>query len=277
VSDDYLAGEEELILHTLQTIDRLQLTVDELGALTIDLGLNDPLGGDLGLPSAAVDIDASRRSLLSKSLLEVEEGVLSLAPWFNLMVDAVSRPLLEVRMRRVHRDVQYEWTLFLDSRLGVQQQTGGDGVVVWAPFGAEHLVDIMFDAVGVRELSADITAQFETTIGQLNEWEDPHSDGADGPTGADRYRQGLRSVDRYTSMLVVIDQSDPAEMKSADLAWLDLASDGRWIVEVTGAGPPDADMPAVVTSVATEEVVRRVLALLPLDPEEVMRLASAHA
>jgi hypothetical protein len=274
---DNEAASEELVAEILSTLGAIKLTVDELATLTRDLDLPDPLGGEFGVSTATVDTEAARRSLLAKGFAELEEGSLALAPWFTLLTNAVSEPLLSVRMKRVLRDVNYEWTLFLDGRIGVQQQTGGDGVVLWAPFCAEHLVDIIFDALSVTGESpapgADLLS-FSTTMGSVNEWEEGFGERFDADTAQGRYQAGLDVADRASSMIVVADfQKEEPVVK--DLAWLDLSRFGRWMISIPD-GLPEATSEVTVSELDTKSLVQAVLSLLPIDAAEVMELAQMH-
>jgi hypothetical protein len=282
VSNDLSIGEEdeaatqELVAEILANVGAIKVTVDELATLTRDLDLLEPLGGEFGLSTATVDTEAARRSLLAKGFAELEEGSLALAPWFTLLTNAVTEPLLSVRMKRVLRDVNYEWSLFLDGRIGVQQQTGGDGVVLWAPFGAEHLVDIIFDALSVTKGHApgEKLLSFTTTMGSVNEWEEGFGERFNADTPQGRYQSGLEVADRASSMIVVADFQNEQPIVR-DLAWLDLGESGRWLISV-GEGIPEATSEVTVSELDTKSLVRAVLALLPIDASEVMELAQMH-
>ena len=267
--------EQELIDQVLTQVGSIRLSIDELVTLSSDLDLTEPLGGDLGIPSGTIEQEGARRSLLSKQfLVEGQGGGLELQPWFTLLADAVAEPLLVVRMRRAYLDHYFEWTVFLDGRLGVQQQVGSDGIVTWAPFGAEQLVDIMFDALEVGHTSDPQFGSFASTIGELTEWESADPDLMHDSIAAEEYCRGLRSPQRTTSMVVVIDKTAGDIASSRDLAWLNLGDEGCWLLRCQDEGVPQASSSVDVERVGSRRLAEEVLSLLPLDASEVMRLAA---
>lgn len=271
MSADSLPGDHASVASALLgAIDYVELTVDELAALSIDLDLAQTLGGpDVAVDPTSVDLIAARRSLLSKNFITGNEGTPELQPWINVMVDVVDDPVLSIRMRRSTKEVSYAWTLFVDTDIGVQQQSGVDGVVVWAPFAPETAVDIMFDAlhlVGTRSSSGFEFAMSLHELEALDELAVARSAcPSQAPPSVVEYFAGLMSPERALQMVSVVDRSDQIH-RSGDLTWLDLGDAGYWAMTV----PDDPSGQVFLRQVSTTELLRDLFALLPIDAEEVM-------
>jgi hypothetical protein len=246
------------------SIELVMLTVDELVTLSIDLELPVILDGGLDVLPSAVDSEAARRSLASKGFVgEAEDGP-QLAPWLTLMADVASDPLVMVRMRRIKPDVAYEWTLFVDEHLGVQQQVGEDGVIAWAPFAVGDLFHIIVDAMGVdgRELEGDAVS-FETSASLLAELDAAADSGvASSVAGVSPlYVSDLGRGSTSTSMLTIVDRTvDPA--KVTDLVFAELSARFWELSFVAGSN-------VRVTSRSGESLLRLIVSALPIDPEDV--------
>jgi hypothetical protein len=254
----------------LRDIDHVMLTVDELATISIDLALPVVLDGGIESESRTIDHEAARRSLASKGLvLDTELGT-ELAPWLTLMADTASDPLLLVRMRRTSPEISFEWTLFVDHLLGVQQQSGADGVVMWAPFPVVDVSDLIVEALTLEPTSIDapvsFDASFETLtridslVGERNELSS-----ADFPGIPDRYLSGVAASGNATLNIGVLDRTvEPPRLH--ELSWAALNGE-YWEIKPSDAANLYQSI-VTITLRSGEELRRQILSFFPSADEE---------
>jgi hypothetical protein len=267
VSDDELGI---YIDEILREVDHMLLTVDELATISIDLGLPIALDGGLDLNEAVIDHEAARRSLASKGLVLATEAGTELAPWLTLMADTASDPLLLVRMSRTTPEVSFEWTLFADHLIGVQQQSGADGVVMWAPFPVADVTDLIVDALNIEHVEITEPISFEASLETLSRidalvGERIEVSGSDFPGIPSSYLSAVVGKDNSTLNIGVLDRTlEPPELH--ELSWAVL--DGQyWEMkpfEVLGDTPPTLTM----TLRSGEDILRQILSFFPSVDEE---------
>jgi hypothetical protein len=254
----------------LREVDHVLLTVDELVTISVDLALPITLDGGVEFEGRQIDHEAARRSLASKGLvLDTDEGT-ELAPWLTLMADTASDPLLVIRMRRTKPEVSYEWTLFVDHLLGVQQQSGTDGVVMWAPFPVADVTDLVVDALILepREISQAIAfeAPFES-LARIDQLVGEHKElsPSDFPGIPSRYLAAVAGTDNSTLNIGVLDRTVEPPLLH-ELSWTAMGHE-YWEMktsdELNGA-------PATLTMTlrSGEDILRQILSFFPSSDEE---------
>ncbi len=254
----------------VSTIEHVMLTVDELVTLSVDLELPIVLDGGLDVRRESVDAEAARRSLGSKGFVVETGSGPQLAPWLTMMADVASDPLVVIRMRRSKPDVAYEWTLFVDENLGVQQQVGDDGIIAWAPFAVGDVLAIVLDAMGIdgRELDGQ-PISFDTRTELLLQLDAAAQSGdvasAPAPGVLMAYITDLLLGYRSTSTLTIVDRTvEPG--KVTDIAFAELGSH-FWELSFLD------DSTVHVSNQSGEMLTRSIVRALPIDEEAVFALA----
>jgi hypothetical protein len=254
----------------LREIDHVILTVDELAAISTDLALPIVLDGGIESDGRAIDHEAARRSLASKGLvLDTELGT-ELAPWLTLMADTASDPLLLIRMRRTSRETSFEWTLFVDHLLGVQQQSGADGVVMWAPFPVSDVSDLIVEAVALEPTQISVPLSFEASfevLAGLDAIVGAHSElsVAEFPGIPERYLAAVSSPGNTTLNIGVLDRTvEPPQLH--ELSWAALNGE-FW--EIRPSDTANVYQSTVtITLRSGEELLRQILSFFPSVDEE---------
>jgi hypothetical protein len=254
---------EELAGDIVRSIEHITLTVDELAVISMDLQLPSTLDGGVEFDIATLDADAARRSLLSKGCVRATDAGIQLAPWLTMMADVASDPFAMIRMRRTRPDVDYEWTLFVNQYLGVQQQSSEDGLVMWAPFEVGDVFEIIVEAMGIdlREIEGEptsfsIPATVLETLDQESGGDTFGSSAAGVPT---EYLADLK-VGGSTSMMTIIDRStEPPRI--TDVVWAEL-SDRYWKLDFPEISGADVQ----VTKQSGRALAEQILRALSIDP-----------
>jgi hypothetical protein len=262
---------DALLEELFESVTSMVLTVDELVAISHDLQLPSLLNGGLGVEVTDVNLESARRSLASKGLLTDDPEGPQLAPWLTLMADVVSDPILVFSMRREEPETRYEWMLFADQHLGVQQQVSEGGLIAWAPFRVESTIEIVCTALQLEHLESPSVGSFLSTLGNLAKADLAARDGADvsvvlgADTVAEVYGASL-SHPVGTSMLSFVDRSQTPPT-SSDLVWTELADSGYWQLEFSSASAPTDDTPVTVTQRSGRDLFEQIVRALPIDPE----------
>ena len=257
----------------LANIGAVELTVDELASIGEDLGLAIGFAVAADQAPAGEPSLAARRSLASKQFLhEVDDGW-ALAPWLEMMVDTVVEPLLVIKARRTSESETYEWSFFLDSLLGVQQQVSQSGLVAWAPFEPGNLLDLLFDAgqLGNRPLET-LGESFTIPLSLLRTVDQARGSGDDdgaleildragvGEAVRSAYVTSLRGCAPNSSMFSVLDRTvQPPRL--VDLSWIDVGVGGFWRIDI--APDPSTSPMVTVSHCDGSSLAQALAALLP--------------
>jgi hypothetical protein len=254
----------------IREIDHVLLTVDELATISTDLALPIVLDGGIESDGRQVDHEAARRSLASKGLvLDTEIGT-QLAPWLTVMADTASDPLLLVRMRRTSREISFEWTLFVDHLLGVQQQSGADGVVMWAPFPVADVSELIVEALILEPTAVAAPISFKAsfeTLSRIDSFVGAHRDLVllDFPGVPEQYLAAVVSPGNTTLNIGVLDRTiEPPALH--ELSWACLNGE-YWEMK-----PSDAanvyQSTVTITLRSGDDLLRQILTFFPSADEE---------
>jgi hypothetical protein len=257
---------EELASDIIGSIEHITLTVDELAVISMDLQLPSLLDGGVEFDLGVVDAEAARRSLMSKGCVVTTDAGMQLAPWLTMMADVASDPFAIVRMKRTRPDVDYEWTLFVNQYLGVQQQSSDDGLVAWAPFEVGDLFEIIVEAMGIDDrvvqgepISFTTAAAVLEALDQASLEDSFGASSAGIPAG---YLADLKSGGSTSLMTIVDRTNEPPHI--TDVVWAELG-DRYW--ELRFPETPGADVQ--VTSQSGKALAEQILRALSIDPAEV--------
>jgi hypothetical protein len=265
---------DALVAELLDEVISVILTVDELVTISHDLGLSMLLNGGLGVTVEEVDLESARRSLASKGLLVEHDSGPQLIAWLTLMADVVSDPILVFSLRREEPETRYEWMLFADQHLGVQQQVSEGGLIAWAPFKVENTMEVVTSALQLENLEAVSGGSFISTLGKLAQAdlvarEGGHVGSILGLDDATQAYGASLSRPIGTSMLSFVNRSYTPPV-STDLVWTELADSGYWQLEFSSLEPPTDDTPVVVTSRSGRELFEQLVRVLPIDADAVL-------
>jgi hypothetical protein len=248
------------------------LTIDELVTVSLDLELDRVLADGLGFDIESVDRAAARRSLAARGLaVRTEDDETKLVDWFAYLVDVAADPLLMVSMRRETPAVSYEWTLFTDGNIGLQQQVDPAGLIAWATFSLDDTMELIVGALALENIDCLEAGSFTAPLSALaaadqaiDEISGAEASTTTGVLSAEAaYRQALPSGSG-TSMISVLDRSvEPATAK--ELVWTELGESGYWTLDIPQLEDPAEDGMVIVTNRSGADMFRLLALLFPID------------
>jgi hypothetical protein len=175
-----------------------------------------------------------------------------------------------VQMHRTTPEVSFEWTLFVDHLLGVQQQSGADGVVMWAPFPVADVTDLIVDALNIEHVEIKERASFEASLETLSRidalvGERIEVSASDFPGIPAGYLSAVVGKDNSTLNIGVLDRTiEPPELH--ELSWAVL---GGQYWEMKPFESLDGTSPTLTMTLRSgEDILRQILSFFPSVDEE---------